>query len=71
MESEGNFMKNKNEKEPYMTLKETADMLMLSTVTVSRLIKCGKLEAYRFGGQFRITPQSLRQYIDSQKVIAP
>ncbi len=61
----------KDKKESYLTLREAADMLMLSTATVSRLIKSGKLEAYRFGGQFRITPQSLKQYIDRQKVIVP
>ena len=61
----------KDKKESYLTLKETADIMMLSTVTVSRLIKSGQLEAYRFGNQFRITRRSLKQYIDSQKVAVP
>ncbi len=58
----------KDKKKPYLTLREAADMLMLSTATVSRLIKSGLLEAYRFGGQFRIPPEALKQYINSQKV---
>lgn len=57
-----------DKQEPYLTLREAADMLMLSTATVSRLIKSGLIEAYRFGGQFRIQPEALKQYINSQKV---
>lgn len=52
----------------YLTPKEAACKLAVSTGTVRRLIKCGRLEAYRFGNQIRIVSASLEQYIIKQKI---
>ncbi len=61
-------MELQNSKIYYLTLKEAADLLMVSPVTVSRLIKNGQLEAYRFGRQFRISKEALEQYIKQQRI---
>lgn len=49
-------------------MKEAADMLMLSTGTVRRLITRGDLVAYKFGKKIRITKDSLQSYIANQKI---
>ena len=53
----------------YISPKEAAERLAVSTGTVRRLMKGGDLAAYRFGKQIRITVQSLEEYINRQKII--
>ena len=52
----------------YISQKDAARRLMVSTGTVRRLIKENELEAYRFGNQIRIVEDSLNLYIDKQKI---
>lgn len=54
--------------EAYLSIKQAAGELTISTGTVRRLIKRGEIEAYRFGNQIRIVPKSLEQYIRRQKI---
>lgn len=52
----------------YISQKDAALILMISTGTVRRLIADGKLTAYRFGNQIRIVEDSLNDYINKQKI---
>lgn len=52
----------------YLSPKEAAERLAVSTGTIRRLIKGGELAAYRFGKQIRITAQSLDEYVGRQKI---
>lgn len=54
--------------EAYLSVKQAACELTVSTGTVRRLVKTGEIEAYRFGNQIRILPKSLEQYIRRQKI---
>ena len=54
--------------EAYLSIKQAAGELTISTGTVRRLIQRGEIEAYRFGNQIRIVPKSLEQYIRGQKI---
>ena len=53
----------------YISPKEAAERLAVSTGTIRRLIKGGELAAYRFGKQIHITVQSLDEYVGRQKII--
>ena len=52
----------------YISQKDAARRLMISTGTIRKLIKENKLEAYRFGNQIRIVADSLESYIEKQKI---
>ncbi len=52
----------------YISPKEAAARLSVSTGTIRRLVKCSELEAYRFGSQIRIVSDSVSRYIDRQKI---
>ncbi len=45
--------------EAYLSIKQAAGEITISTGTVRRLIKRGEIEAYRFGNQIRIVPEKL------------
>lgn len=51
----------------YISPKEAAERLAVSTGTIRRLIKGGELAAYRFGKQILITVQSLDEYANRKK----
>lgn len=53
----------------YISSKEAAARLSVSTGTICRLIKSSELEAYRFGNQIRIVSESVTRYIDRQKIM--
>lgn len=53
----------------YLSPKEAAERLAVSTGTIGRLIKGWELAAYRFGKQICITVQSLDEYVGRQKII--
>ena len=61
----------KPKKRTYISQKDAANRLMVSTGTVRKLIKENKIEAYRFGHQIRIVEESLEQYIAHQKIATP
>jgi excisionase family DNA binding protein len=44
--------------------REVAEALRVSTVTVSRAIRDGKLKAFRVGGQWRILGSEVTNYLN-------
>jgi len=51
-----------------MTVREVAEAMRVSTMTVYRLIRAGSLPAIRVGKHFRIRPTDLAHYLDVQTV---
>jgi excisionase family DNA binding protein len=49
-------------------VREVAEAMRVSTMTVYRLIKCGDLQAIRVGKHFRIRESDLSRYLDEQTV---
>jgi excisionase family DNA binding protein len=47
-----------------MTVREVAEHMRVSTMTVYRLIKAGELSAVRVGKNFRIRESDLQTYLD-------
>jgi excisionase family DNA binding protein len=47
-----------------LSIKQAAEMLNVSTITVRRLIKLRKLRANKIGGQFRISETDLQDLIN-------
>lgn len=50
-----------------MTLPEAADYVALSTRTIRRQIKDGKLAAHKFGRVWRISEKDLQDFIHSHR----
>lgn len=53
-----------------LTVREVADTMRVSTMTVYRLIKAGELEAFRVGAHFRIRYSDLKHYFEAHTVAA-
>lgn len=51
-----------------LTVREVADVMRVSTMTVYRLIKAGDLDALRVGAHLRIHRSALRDYVQSHRV---
>jgi excisionase family DNA binding protein len=51
-----------------LTVREVAETMRVSTMTVYRLIKAGELAAIRVGKHFRIRDADLSEYLDAQTV---
>ena len=51
-----------------LTVREVADLMRVSTMTVYRLIRAGELPAIRVGKHFRIRETELNGYLDAQTV---
>ncbi len=51
-----------------LTVREVADAIRVSTMTVYRLIKGGDLQAIRVGKHFRIREADLGSYLDARVV---
>ena len=51
----------------FLTLRETADMLQLSTRTLQRLLKDKKRPAVKIGSQWRVRESDLTKFIDHQQ----
>ena len=51
-----------------LTVREVADAIRVSTMTVYRLIKGGDLQAIRVGKHFRIRETDLGRYLDDRVV---
>lgn len=47
-----------------MTVKEVADLLRVSNMTVYRLVKAGNLPAVRVGKNYRLKVDDVHTYID-------
>lgn len=50
------------------TRQQVAKILNVTEVTVSRLIKSGKLEAFKIGEQIRITNASFQKFLEDSKI---
>jgi excisionase family DNA binding protein len=51
-----------------LTVREVADTMRVSNMTVYRLIRAGELPAIRVGKHFRIRENELNEYLESQTV---
>jgi excisionase family DNA binding protein len=51
-----------------LTVREVAEVMRVSTMTVYRLIKAGDLAAVRVGTHFRIRRRDLEAYLDARTV---
>lgn len=51
-----------NEKK-WLTMRDVAEILEVSYVTVTRMVKDGRLPAVKVGRQYRISPEQLETYI--------
>ena len=56
-----------NSTEQFYTLKEVAERLHVSRMTVYRYVKAKKLPAYKIGRDFRIKGQDLDTFVTSLK----
>jgi len=50
--------------EKWLKVKEVAEELRVSGMTVHRLLKAGKLKGVRIGRAWRISEDSLREYLN-------
>lgn len=53
--------------EKIYTLQEVAEILRVSTRTVTRRVSSGELEGYREGIMWRVPESSLRAYLEKRK----
>jgi len=58
------------EKQTFLTLQEVSALLRVSTQTVRRWIKAGKLPAYKVGRVWRIKDVDLDRWLDGQRTAA-
>lgn len=49
----------------WLTMEETADLLKVSTMTISRWLKRGKLRGHKMGGVWRIDPRDYVNFLNS------
>ena len=50
-----------------LTLTEAADILQISTRTLQRMIRSGKIPALKVGGQWRVRGELLRQWVENRE----
>lgn len=51
-----------------LTIKEVADYLRMGLLTVYKLVKTGKIPAFKIGKQWRVKKEDLEKYIETQKL---
>lgn len=56
-----------SEKEFYKA-EELAEKLQVNIMTIYRYIKAGKLEAYKFGKEYRIEAKEFERFLEEAKV---
>ena len=56
-------MENSDQPVRLLTLKETADVMQLSTRTLQRMIQQGKMPAFKVGGQWRVNERQLTKWM--------
>lgn len=52
----------------FLTVHEVAEQLRLSVLTIYKYIKEGDLEAVEFGGHYRVSQNSLQNFIEIHRV---
>lgn len=57
-----------NMPEEFYTAQELADMLKVNIMTIYRYINSGKLEAYKFGKEFRVKKSDFNKYLKKSKI---
>jgi excisionase family DNA binding protein len=57
-----------NEQPVLLTVREVADSMRVSTMTVYRLIRAGSLPAIRVGKHFRIRTRDLDHFLEAQSI---
>lgn len=55
-------------KEEFYTAQELADILRVNIMTIYRYIKAGKLEAYKFGKEFRVEKKVFESFLENYKI---
>jgi excisionase family DNA binding protein len=60
-------MRKKNDSSPLMTLQEVAAYLRVHTSTVYRLLKEGKLPAFKFGSDWRFNRENIDAWVKKQQ----
>jgi excisionase family DNA binding protein len=53
--------------EELLTTEEVAHMLKMKEYTIREMLKNGVLRGFKLGGQWRIRPEALRDYVKSQE----
>jgi excisionase family DNA binding protein len=56
-----------NKQIDFYTAEELADILKVNIMTIYRYIKAGKLQAYKFGKEFRIDKRVWENFLDNAK----
>lgn len=51
----------------FFTTQDVADRLQVNTITIQRYIKLGKLKAYKFGKEFRISQRSFDDFLEEAR----
>jgi excisionase family DNA binding protein len=67
LQFDGMEIKKQNDEEFYLVV-EVAKKLRVSNMTIYRYIKTGKLSAYKFGKEFRISKSEYEYFINKSKV---
>ena len=49
----------------FFTPLEVANKLRVSKMTISRMIKSGEMPAFKIGGQYRISSEKLKTYMEA------
>ena len=52
----------------YILVSEIAEKLRVSEMTIYRYIKAGRLEAYKFGKEFRVTKEAFEKFLNHHEV---
>ena len=56
-----------DKQQEFYTAEELADILKVNIMTIYRYIKAGKLEAYKFGKEFRVQKEEFDNFLKSNK----
>lgn len=51
----------------FYTTQEVADMMQYHRDTIRRLIREGKIEAYKFGKSYKISEEQLKKFLETGK----
>lgn len=55
-------------KTDFYLVSEIADKLRVSEMTIYRYIKAGRLEAYKFGKEFRVTKEAYTKFLKEHEM---
>jgi excisionase family DNA binding protein len=60
-------MRKKDNSSPIMTVQEVAAFLRVHTTTIYRLLKQGKLTAFKFGSEWRFNREVIEAWMKKQQ----